>query len=232
VLVGDCQAVKDKAVSLGFPANRVRLFPWGVDLQRFLPAENPGFRQQRGWQDCFVLLSLRSWEAIYGVDVIVRAFGAAAQQIPQLRLILLGNGSQAAHIRKLIMENGLDERIFLPGQVKNNDLPGYYQACDLYLSASHSDGSSVSLMEALACGRPVLVSDIPGNKEWITNCREGWLFPDGDVAALTAGILQASHQRQELAEMGKAARRLAEARADWNKNFQVLLDAYELAVRR
>jgi L-malate glycosyltransferase len=232
VLLGDCQAVKDKAVSLGFPANRVCLFPWGVDLERFFPGENPDFRQRRGWQDAFILLSMRSWEAVYGVDVLVRAFARAAQQIPELRLILLGNGSQAGLIRKIIMEYGLDERVFWGGQVKNTDLPEYYRAADLYLSASHSDGSSVSLMEALACGRPVLVSDIPGNKEWITNCQEGWLFPDGDVEALTAGILQASHQRRDLAEMGKSARRLAEARADWNKNFQILLSAYKLAANR
>lgn len=231
VLLGDCQAVKDKAVGLGFPGERVRLFPWGVDLEQFYPAENPDFRRRRGWQDAFVILSLRSWEAVYGVDVVVRAFGQAAQQIPQLRLILLGNGSLAVQIRKLILEYGLEERIFLGGTVKNTDLPGFYRAADLYLSASHSDGSSVSLMEALACGRPVLVSDIPGNKEWITNCKEGWLFPDGDVQALTAGIIQAYQQRSDLAEMSQAARRLAEARADWKKNFQVLLGAYELALK-
>ena len=231
VLLGDCQAVKDKAISLGFPAERVKLFPWGVDLDRFVPAQDGVFRGRRGWEDAFVLLSLRSWEPIYGVDVVVQAFGRAAQQIPDLRLILLGNGSQAGQIRKLILEYGLEEQVFLGGQVKNSDLPGYYQAADLYISASHSDGSSVSLMEALAMGRPVLVSDIPGNKEWITPEREGWLFTDGDVEALAAGIVKAYSQRDlRLAEMGAAARLLAEQRADWRKNFQVLLEAYQMAV--
>jgi glycosyltransferase involved in cell wall biosynthesis len=229
-LVGDCQAVKDKAVSLGFAAEKVSLFPWGVDLERFSPGENDEFRERRGWQDAFVLLSLRSWEAIYGVDVVVRAFGRAAQQIPELRLVLLGGGSLAGQIRPLITQNGLDERVFLGGQVKNTDLPGYYRAANLYLSASHSDGSSVSLMEALASGLPALVSDIPGNKEWITPWCEGWLFGDGDVDGLAQGILQAYEHRQKLAEMGLAARRLAEKRADWHKNFQVLLEAYQMAI--
>ena len=80
-------------------------------------------------------------------------------------------------------------------------------------------------------GRPVLVSDIPGNKEWITPEREGWLFTDGDVEALAAGIVKAYSQRDlRLAEMGAAARLLAEQRADWRKNFQVLLEAYQMAV--
>jgi glycosyltransferase involved in cell wall biosynthesis len=229
-VVGDCQAVKDKAVSLGFAAEKVRLFPWGIDLGAFTPGENADFRERRGWENAFVLLSLRSWEPIYGVDVVVKAFGKAARRIPELRLILLGGGSLAGQIRQLVLENGLGERVFLGGQVKYTDLPGYYQAADLYLSASHSDGSSVSLMEALASGLPALVSDIPGNKEWITTGCEGWLFADGDAEGLAQVIIQAYNQRQNLPELGQAARRLAEKRADWRKNFQVLLETYRMAI--
>ena len=230
VLVGDCQAVKERAASLGFPQERVRLFPWGVDLDQFCPGDSADFRERRGWQDAFVLLSTRSWEALYGVDVLVKAFARAHAQAQELRLILIGSGSQAVIIRKLILEHGLEGDVFLAGQAKNSDLPGYYRSADLYLSASHSDGTSVSLLEALASGCPVLVSDIAGNKEWITPGQEGWLFPDGDVEALAQGILHALSQRDQLAEKGAAARRLAENRADWRKNFNVLLEAYRMAV--
>ena len=93
--------------------------------------------------------------------------------------------------------------------------PGFYRSADLYLSASHSDGSSVSLMEALACGRPVLVSDIPGNREWIENSPAGWLFPDGDDAALAEGILKAYRERTEF-EAQPAMRR-----ANWPKSARI-----------
>jgi glycosyltransferase involved in cell wall biosynthesis len=229
VLTGDCQAVKEKAASLGFPEERVVLFPWGIDLEAFSPGPDLNFRSRRGWEDAFVLLSLRSWEPVYGVDVIVRAFAQAAEQAPELRLVLLSGGSQASLVQKIIYDHGLENRVFLGGQVTNTDLPQYYRASDLYLSASHSDGSSVSLMEALACARPVLVSDIPGNKEWITPGQEGWFFADGDVDALTQGILKAVQARTELAGMGAAARKLAERRADWSKNFLKLLEAYKMA---
>jgi glycosyltransferase involved in cell wall biosynthesis len=232
ILLGDCQAVKDKAASLGFPPERVRLFPWGVDLDQFYPGQDGGFRARRGWEEAFVLLSTRSWEAVYGVDVLVKAFARARETSPELRLILLGSGSQTGLIRKIILDHGLEEDVFLGGQVKYADLPGYYRSADLYLSASHSDGSSVSLMEALACGRPALVSEIPGNQEWITPGQEGWLFPDGDVEAMAQGILHALHERDQLAEKGAAARRLAESRADWRKNFSILLEAYRSAVTK
>jgi glycosyltransferase involved in cell wall biosynthesis len=86
-------------------------------------------------------------------------------------------------------------------------------------------------MEALACGLPALVSDIAGNREWLEGSPAGWLFPDGDEAAVASGILDAYRLRGKLQEVRSAARELAEQRADWNVNFQRLLDAYELALQ-
>jgi len=229
ILLADCQVVQQKAETFGFPKERTVLFPWGVDLEHFKPTPSIVWRARRGWQDAFVLISVRSWEPLYRVDVLARAFVRAAQQIPELKLILLGNGSQASLIRQILEQGGVSERVFCGGQVGQADLPPYYNAADLYISTSHSDGSSVSLMEALACGKPVLLSDIPANREWVTPGQQGWWFADGSVDELTAGILRAFETRSELAQMGTAARHLAEQRADWKKNRQILLNAYEQA---
>ncbi len=91
---------------------------------------------------------------------------------------------------------------------------------DLYISPSHVDGSSVSLMEALACGIPCLVSDIPANKEWVTEGENGWLFPDGDADALAEKILSAIARRETLPEVGRSARQVAEQRADWKQELR------------
>jgi L-malate glycosyltransferase len=229
VLVGDCQAVADKAALMGYPPQRTVVFPWGVDLKVFSPAKKTGSYYPVGQNSSFILLSLRSWEPLYGVDVIVKAFALAARQAPGLHLVLLGSGSQAGLINRLIIDNDIHDKVTIGGQVSNVDLPQYYRDADLYLSASHSDGSSVSLMEALACGLPVLVSNIPGNREWIAPGEQGWLFPDGDVNALAEGILRAMRLRDELKIMGSNARLIAEQRADWKQNFQQLLVAYEMA---
>jgi glycosyltransferase involved in cell wall biosynthesis len=230
VLAADCRTVQEKAAGFGFPRQRVVLFPWGVDLTRFQPGRADEFRARRGWQDAFVVLSLRTWEPLYGVDVVARGFARAARHNPRLRLLLLGGGSQAGLIRSIFQQEGVLEQVHFGGQISGDDLPQYYQAADLYVSASHSDGSSVSLMEALASGLPVLVSDIPSNREWVTDGQEGWLFPDGDDRALSEGILRAADQPDVLAEMRQAARRLAEQRANWPLNFQRLLEAYQLAL--
>jgi glycosyltransferase involved in cell wall biosynthesis len=228
VLVGDCQAVVDKAARFGFEPDRTVIFPWGVDLDRFTPGESR-LRNRLRWEDCFVFLSLRSWEPIYGVDLLLKAFLRAAPALPQIRLLLLGEGSQAVRLQAILSGSQYRDRVYLAGQVNHDELPEYYRAADVYVSASYSDGSSVSLLESLACACPVLVSDIPGNLEWIEEGRQGWLFSTGNEEALSAAMQRAYEQRAHLAGMGQACRSLAESRANWDNNFQKLLVAYHLA---
>jgi len=226
VMVADCQPVRDAAVRFGMAADRIIIFPWGVDLEAFRPAD-PGRTEDRE----FILLSTRSWESVYGVDVLAKAFIKASREREGLRLILLGSGSQAGLLRSIFLQGGVSEKVDFRGLVPQADLPRYYQMADLYVSASHVDGSSVSLMEALASGKPVLVTDLPGNREWIQPGVQGWLFPDGDVESLAKAIVKAFDRRRELRDMGRAARKLAERKADWEVNFQKLLQAYDLALQ-
>ena len=227
VMVGDCSTIRQKAIDLGIPDERIVTFPWGIDLTTFTPAASKHLHGQT-----FNLLSTRGWEPIYGVDVLAHAFVKAARQCPELHLCMLGNGSQADEIRRIFIEGGVINRIEFPGQVSQVELPGYYRQADLYISASHSDGTSISLLEAMACGCPALVSDIPGNREWVEPEMHGWWFPDGDVDALTAAVLDSVDKRHRLPEMGQAARKLTEQRADWEMNFQELLRAYQLAMNK
>jgi glycosyltransferase involved in cell wall biosynthesis len=165
------------------------------------------------------------------VDVLAKAFVKVAQKNPNVSLLLLGGGSQAQTLRRIFLNGGVLDRVQFGGQISQTDLPRWYHMADLYISPSHVDGSSVSLMEALACGLPALVSDIPANKEWVREGVNGWLFPDGDADALADKILTVTTRRKNLPEVAVAARKSAEERADWKKNFAVLLKAYEMTVR-
>ena len=230
VLVGDCDTVKRKAVEYGMPDAHIVTFPWGVDLEHFSPGESR-LRAQQGWQNAFVLLHTRTWAWLYGVDVFAKAFLQAASEIHELHLFMLGGGPLAQQLRGIFSGGGVQGRVHFAGQVSQAELPQYYRAADLYISASHSDGSSVSLMEALACGTPVIVSDHASNAEWVRQGVQGWCFPDGDVDALAQAILHAYEHQLQLPEMGQAARQQAEQRANWARNFENLLRAYDLAVK-
>ena len=226
VLVGDCQTIRKKAEFFGTQPERIVTFPWGIDLEHFKPS-----KIKKADNGTFTLLSTRAWEPIYGVEIIAHAFVKAVREIPQLRLVMLGNGSQEETLYRIFSAGNVLDRVVLAGQVKQAELPHYYQNADLYVSATYSDGTSISLLEALACGTPALVSDLPGNQEWINPGVHGWLFPKGDSDKLKEGLVNAWNKRDRLADMGKYARSLAELRADWSKNFPMLLEAYELALQ-
>jgi glycosyltransferase involved in cell wall biosynthesis len=228
IMLGDCDTIRQLAVSYGMPDERIVTFPWGIDLRHFSPGEDSNLLNQD--KQTFTILSTRGWEPIYGVDVIARAFALAAGQRPELQLMMLGNGSLAAELRHIFMGGGVEDRVHFTGQVSQDVLPRIYRSADLYVSASHSDGTSISLLEAMACGCPVLVSDIPGNREWVTPDHNGWLFSDGDVGALADSILCAVDDRDRLRQAGANARQLAEQRANWDENFLELLKAYDLAL--
>jgi glycosyltransferase involved in cell wall biosynthesis len=231
VLLCDCQTVRDAAIQLGMPADRIVVFPWGVDLERFSPGrEDNDLRLSLGWQEALVLLSTRAWEPIYGVDLIAKAFIQASKREPSLRLVMLSEGSLRANLLAELEAAGAWDLVHAPGSIEPTELPAFYRAADLYVSASHSDGSSISLLEAMACGVPALVSDIPANKEWIEPDRTGWWFVDGDVDQLADWFVQAAAMRDQLPDMGRRARVVAEARADWTLNFGRLLEAYDMAV--
>jgi len=211
-------------------SERIVVFPWGVNLSQFNSQGSAKARQKLGWGPDFILLSARMWEPIYGVDLLVKAFVHAAQRLPSLRLIILGDGSQHTLIHGLVADAGLDGRVHFAGMVANASLPDYYRSADLYISASHSDGSSVSLLEAMACGLPSVVSNIPGNMEWVKHGETGWSFADGTIGELTKGIFTAVQYKDDLKSMGQMARDVVEVRADWNKNFPKMIEAYQLAI--
>lgn len=229
IFVGDCQSVADKAIKMGFPQERIFSFPWGVDLQHFTPAGDASLREKLGWQKNFVLLSSRSFEEIYGVDVIIRAFSLAVKRCPEMRLLLLGRGSLESNLRKMVNSAGISGNVHFATFTPLEDLPDIYRSADVYVSASHSDGSSVSLMEALACGTPAVVSNIAGNLEWIEEGKNGWIFRDNDSQDL-AEKMSSAYEKMNLVSMRKAARTTAEKRADWSRNFPILLEAYQAAI--
>ena len=226
----DALVTRDKAVAYGMNPDRTIIFPWGVDLAHYSPKDwSTGKMDQP--ENAFTLFCNRAWEPLYGIDVLARAFVRAAQRRPELSMMLLGGGSEAARIRQILLNGGVLDRVTFGGQISQTELPRWYHWADVYISPTHVDGSSVSLMEALACGLPCLVSDIPGNREWVIEGENGWLFPDGDADALATKILQAFDQRKTLPEIGRAAREAAEERADWTKNADKLMQAYEQAMQ-
>lgn len=232
LLLCDNDAVAEKATDLGYPADRIVVFPWGVDLDRFAPtAGREAMRRHLRLDGSFAVLSTRSWEPIYGIDILLRAFVRALRQRADLVLVLVGGGSRAADIERTIEELGIGSSVIRPGVLPHDRLPALFAAADVYVSCSRSDGTSVSLLEAMASGLPVIAGDIPGNTEWVVPGDNGWLAKDGDPESFATAILAAAElDRTTRARIARTNRRVVEERADWRVGSRTLLSAYERAL--
>jgi glycosyltransferase involved in cell wall biosynthesis len=233
IVIGDCRAVREKVRALsGIPDDRIVTYPWGIDLQTFQPRRSSlGLREQLGWDRARVFLSTRSWEPPYRLDVLVAAFSLVARQVDDVCLVLLGDGSMAPQIRQMIAEGGHEARVHMAGQVPHLMLADYYNLADIYVSSVPNDGTSISLLEAMACGLPVIVVDAPGNREWVMPGKNGWLFEVDNPKALATAMLAALDRSAAISQMREANLALARAQADWKRNFQLLLSAYDRALR-
>lgn len=229
MLLCDCDAVRNQAQQLvPYPDNRIVQFPWGIDLKRFRPGlDSLRLREKNSWDSEFILLSTRTWEPIYGISTLLEGFRRAFLQEKRLRLIMLGSGSLSEWVEEFILNHGLSGVVVTPGMISHEMLPNYFRAADAYISCSHSDGSSISLLEAMATGLPVLATDCLGNREWVIEGQNGWLFPVEDTDAVAEAMLRVTAlSKHERSRILGTNRRVAEKRANWDINFLRLMDAY------
>jgi glycosyltransferase involved in cell wall biosynthesis len=229
---GDCRAVREavKRHSSLKDADIVT-FPWGIDLETFTPgASSLSLRSDLGWEDATVFISTRTWEPVYAIDVLIEAFALVHSSLPDARLILLGNGSQENAIRSLIRDSGLEQFVHAPGRISHTLLPEYFRTADAYVSSALSDGTSISLLEAMATGLPVVVSDSYGNLEWVQPGVNGELARPGDAKLLAEAMLAVATDERTVARMKAANVAVARTRANRSKNFPLLARKVESLV--
>jgi glycosyltransferase involved in cell wall biosynthesis len=226
---GDCLAVREAVHRhSSIPDERIVTFPWGIDLARFTPGPSAlTLRRDLGWGENEVFIATRSWEPLYAVDVLVRSFALLLRRRPGARLILLGDGSLETEIRRMIDDLGLTDIVHTPGRAPYDLLPDYFRAADVYVSAAVSDGTSISLLEAMACGLPVVVSNSFGNLEWVREGVNGTLASARDVESLSAAMQSVVSHPHEAARMGTANIATARSRANWDANFPELVTLVE-----
>ena len=226
----DCDTVRDAAKQLAeIPDSRIVQFPWGIRKGLFGPVGAlPSDEECQRESGAHVFISTRSWEPLYGIDILLEAFRQAYRVDSSLRLLLLGSGSEAGRVQEFVEVHGLGRVIrTLRPQVKE-DMPKWFRTADAYVSCAQSDGTSVSLLEAMATGLPVVVSDIPSNREWVVEAQNGWLASAGSSEEFADRLLRAARLRPEQRKLfSERNQRIVEERADWDRNFPRLLEMYE-----
>ncbi len=190
------------------------VIPYGVDTVRFNREGGDGLlRASLGVGERPLVVSTRNLAPVYGVDRLLRAFARARESLPEAFLALCGDGPLRGELEALARSLGIGEAVRFLGRVDRDLLPRWLPDADLYVSASLSDGASVSLMEAMACGLPCVVSGIPANLEMIDEGKTGFCSDYGGSEA-AGRIAEVLRDRPRARAMGMEARAAAVERYD------------------
>ena len=197
---------------------RIRVVPWGIDLERF---------RDRGERTPRLLLSTRMHEPVYDIPTLLRAAQPVLERHADAFLAITGEGTLTPELRTIARELLPAARHRFLGRLDPDSLAGWLARADVYLSASRSDSTSLSLLEAMASGAIPVVSAIDGNREWVADGDGARLFAVGDVED-AARALERALGEPEWARAARARnRRVVEARADWNANMAEVESLFE-----
>jgi phosphatidyl-myo-inositol dimannoside synthase len=181
------------AASNQLDVSKMRLMPCAVDGDRFSPGEKSAALMERyGLADAKVMVTVaRLWSGdIYkGVDMTIRALGAIAAAIPDVKYLVIGRGDDQPRLARLAAELGVGDRVVFAGFVATAELPEHYRLADAYVMPSQ-EGFGIVYLEAMACGVPVLAGDADGSADPLQDGALGWRVPHRDAGAIASACIE------------------------------------------
>jgi teichuronic acid biosynthesis glycosyltransferase TuaC len=182
-LITVCQALQEALVEIGVPAERVTVLRNGVDLTLFQPVDRERFRRQLGFTR-LTLLSVGHLIPRKSHDLPIRALPL----LPDCDLVVVGQGPQRAALEALARRLRVAERVRFAGVVDQEELKHYYGAADALVLASSREGWANVLLESMACGTPVVASNVWGNPEVVAAPEAGVLMAERTPEALARSV--------------------------------------------
>jgi glycosyltransferase involved in cell wall biosynthesis len=198
-------------MKLGIPAGKIRVIPNGVDTTQFRPSDRAAARVACGLPaDGTILLSVGGVYDGKGHHFVLDALARLVDRYPRILYVMVGAeppGDRYRRILERIIEaRGLAKHVHFAGPRAHEELPQWYAAADLFCLATRSEGRANVLLESIACGIPVVTTNVGGNPEIVRDGRDGFLVPFGDTRALAAAIEHAFARRWDREDMVAYAR--------------------------
>jgi len=221
-LVVDCRYVAKLAMAYGFPKSKIITFPYGVDIDDYRFRSPVG----RGRAGRTIFYTNRSWNLGYGTQTILEAFHLLQNRGFDFTLKLAGDGELRNELLNRYRNHFASSSFQYVGNVSTVENKFHLASSDFFVSASSSDGLSVSILESMAMGVPVIVSDIEPNQDLIAHNQDGFLFLSGDAFDLSNKIVDAEDMlddRAFLISLTQLARKKIELRANFTRNLSAAI---------
>ncbi len=197
-------ALKRRMVELGVEAGKIAVVRNGIDREVFHPRDRTEARRKLGLDaQSRIVITVAALVPLKGIDRLVDAMALTRAA----RLYVIGEGPQRATLQSRIARNNLTDRVLLVGSKSQAELAEWYSAADLFCLASHREGCPNAVIEALACGLPVVAADVGGVGELISKPAYGRVVSSPTAENLAAEIeaaLEANWNRNEISAYGGA----------------------------
>lgn len=201
--------------------------PFGVDTKQFAP---PLSRGREG--EPLTIGTVKTLEPRYGLDVLLKGFSEAwrawrdSHGGAEWRLVVAGTGSQEGELRALAADLGIAQQLGLPGHVPNPRVPKLLSTFDVFVAVSRSESFGVSVLEASACGIPVIVSDVGGLPEVVDNGHSGYVVDSESPSQLAEKLLMLAEDAGLRQKLGQCGRAFVTARYDWSHSIDIMEKVY------
>lgn len=220
--IGVSAALVERLRSLGAQEERLHVMRNGVDLERFRMLDRGAMRAELGLRGEPLLLTVGNLHEHKGQRLVVRALQVLRQRHPHARLAVVGDGPDRGALQALVAELGLGESVRLVGAVPNTELARWYSAADVMVLASEREGWPNVLLEAMACGTPVVASRVGGVPEIVQRTECGRMVGERTSTQFALAI-------EEVLEQGsprEAVRAYAEA-FSWDRTSTQQLQLFQ-----
>jgi L-malate glycosyltransferase len=211
LLVVDNVTLKSKAETLGIPGDKIFCAPYGINIANF---PSPKFREYKDGKIC--LYTNRKWEEVYRPHIILEMAEKLMESKFNFKLVMANDGTLRKSLIKKYSRLFQLEICTWIGKIEESRNIQELQNADLYLSASKSDGTSLSMLEAMVVGTPVLVTDNPSNREWVIDNLTGYLFSGNSGADLARRIKAINRESNCLSNNLNNAREKILIEANWD----------------
>jgi glycosyltransferase involved in cell wall biosynthesis len=191
----------------GFPAGKVKTIRNGVSVSEFVPSEDrrSEVREKlRCGQDEFLLVCVARLSEQKRIDILLEALARVLREGVRCKCIIVGDGPRKNQLLEQARSIGLSGHVFFEGF--HEDVRPYLQAGSVFILTSDTEGLPLSILEAMACGLPSIVTDVGGNAELITHRVHGLIVPRESVDAIAKAISYLASHSEERAQMAKMAR--------------------------
>ena len=208
----------------------VHVIPFGVNIDDFCNKEVDTLFDK----NAFVIGCIKSLEEIYNIDVLIKAFASLKIRYPSsvLKLLIIGVGSQEIFLKKMVSDLSLKDDVLFTGRIPFSEVSNYFNMLDVLVNISDYESFGVSVIEAMACEKPVIATNTGGLKEIIENSDFGSLVEIGNVEQTAREIEKYMIDENLKHQVGKVAREKVIAKYNWTNNIKQMIDVYSQLIKK